>query len=403
MDRTIFAGLTILGPDESLSADGGSFLNRNIRTIDQLLTLGAVSHRHDAHPALLNPNAAPTVMASASGGTIDPGTVGWFGFTVIDSDGGETSVSPLGSAATPQPFAPPLRPASATVDYASGTLRADTYYYGVTLLDGMGGETTLGPTTRVTRNPGYASGQVILSGLDEIVAASPGAAGYAVYRSARGGQWAYVASGTVASFTDDGTLCADCLREPPDSNTTRKTTKFVVTVPALASGQSFRLYGSTAPTMTTPALYGEYPVASAGTTIDVATMAFSPGSPPPINLSKGGAHKIDPATEIVTPVSSLLPLASGITYAGSGWASAAYTITLGEVHLAGAVASAGALASAQVVGTLPPGTRPTERYAARGQALGDRSTVPFDVTPAGDVVLAVAPSGAVFLDARWRL
>lgn len=406
MDRTLFAGLTRLSPDDPLATDGASFLRRNISTIDFFLGLGAVSHRHDAHVGLADPAVAPVVVASASGGTIDPGLVGYFGYTVVDSDGGETLLSPLGSAATPQPFAPPNRAPSGAAEYTGGNLRADTYYYGVTLVDGQGGETTIGPARSVTRDPGYASAQIRLTGLDTLVAESAGALGWAVYRAQNGGQWAFLASGVGSNFVDDGSWCADCLREPPFTNTTRKTTKFVVTLPVVGAGAAIRLYGGSDPVLVDPSLVATYPLASGGAAVSVPSMAFATGQPPPVSTSKGGAHRLDPATEIATASAVLVTPGSGFSSSpGSGWAPLEVSIVAGEVTVAGVVAgSAGAVASGAVIGVVPATFRPKARYAAIAAQINPRGRVEYDVAPDGRIILAEPPTGSAFaLNSRWRV
>lgn len=409
MDRTQFAGLTELAPDDPLTIDDASFLRRNVRTIDHFIAMGAKTHHHDGHLSIVNPTAGPSVVAAASSGTVDPGTTGYFGVTFLDVDGGESMVSPLGSAKTPDPFHPPTAAPSAAADYTNGHLRADTYYYGVTLVDGLGGETTISPTRTVNRDPGYASGQIIVSMLDVLVAQAPGATGWAVYRAQAGGQWAFLASGNAATYVDTGADCADCLREPPTYNTTRKTTRFDVTLPAAASGATaIRLYGGTDPDLPDPALVGTYPVASAGATIMVPAMAFGQGAPPPVSTSVGGAGRINPQTEIVSPDAIAVPAASGSSWvpAGSGWASPAVTLMAGLVDLEGAWVGSGAPGTTVALVPLP--YRPRAKYPVDGTIVASaRGRVALDAFPDGRVVLAEpfasGASAAVFLSGRWRV
>jgi len=404
MDRTPFAGLTRLLPDDPLTSDDAAFLQRNITTIDHFIAVGAKTHRHDAHTAVANPTTGPTVVAAASSGTIDPGVTGYFGITVMDVDGGETLLGPLGSASTPDPFPAPTAPPSAAAEYTGGNLRADTYYYGITLVDGVGGETTISPAKVVTRDPGYASGQVRITLLDVAVAQAPGAVGWAVYRSAAGGQWSFLASGSGPTYVDTGADCADCLREPPTYNTTRKTTRFQVTLPAaLPSGATaIRLYGGSDPDLPDPALVGTYPVASAGAVVTLASMAFSIGTPPPVSTSVGGAGQVNPATDIATPVASAIPGSGGWAYAGSGWADPAVTLIAGAVDLEGAWVGSGA--SGAVIGTVPTGWRPRARYPLHGVSLGaPRTRFGVDVLTNGRIVLIESASGAVSISGRWRV
>src|SRR3954447_22530983 len=100
-EYTDFAGLLRLAAGESLSTDGWSFTGRNIDIIDRLLRAGAVSHRHDAHAALASPTVTPPGVALANtGGQIPADLPIVVGYTWIDSDGGETTLSPVTTVTT---------------------------------------------------------------------------------------------------------------------------------------------------------------------------------------------------------------------------------------------------------------------------------------------------------------
>src|SRR4029077_7141692 len=145
MEQTIFAGLSTLEPGDALFDNGAAFTDRNIRRIDRLLQLGTVTHVHDAHAPLPAPTVAPSVVANPTGGNIPSNTTVYFGLTAVDAYGGETNIGPLGSAATPSSFGAPTLAPTAVADYSAGNLPIAQYYYAVTLADGMGGETSIGP------------------------------------------------------------------------------------------------------------------------------------------------------------------------------------------------------------------------------------------------------------------
>lgn len=411
MDHTQFAGLTTLLPDDPITSDGGAFLDRNLRITDHYLAIGAKTHRHDGHPGVSRPPTGPGVATLASGGSIDPATVGYFAVTALDVDGGETLISPLGSAVTPNPFPAPTMPPSAHADYTAGTLRADTYYYGVTLVDGLGGETTISPHATVNRQPGFASGQVLITSLDTLLATAPGAVGWAIYRAAAGGQWAYLVTGSGASFADTGMDCVDCLRGPPTYNTTLKTTAFVVTLPPIPSGATaIRVYGGIDPDLPNPALVGTYPISSAGVgVVTVPSMAFGLGVPPPVSTSVGGADPIGP-TNIAAGVPTYLAGASGAVGSAavaSGWARPAVFLMGGAVDLEGVWVGSGS--PGYVIAIIPPDFRPHARYPLEGLVVASARGphVAVDVWPTGELKLvdALAPgaSAAVSLAGRWRL
>lgn len=314
MRKTLFAGLTALDPGEPISTDGYSFTSRNIDTIDHMLEVGAVTHRHDAHAALGNPAVAPSAFASAGGGTLPADTALWIGYTLLDEENGETTLAPVVTMNTRGVIEAPVDGPSAHVDYTAGVLRADTYYYAITFTDGAGGETTAGPSVSVEREPGSPSAQVIIEGLDALVA-NASAAGWRLYRATGGGQLDFLTEGTSDSFTDDGGVACNCNVRPPTRNRTNQTNRIGVVVPS-AAASGFNLYVSEDGSFISPCLYGTYPMASAGQTIQITQLLADDGAPPDVSTALPGASKIDPDTELIDwhwkrPVASASQLGAG--------------------------------------------------------------------------------------------
>src|SRR4051794_22637485 len=185
MRKTTFTGLTVLEPGEGLDTDNGAFIGRDRDTIDRFLHFGATLHRHDGKAGLLNPTQAPSGAVVASGSTIPSDLTISIGYTIEDPDGGETMLSPLAVVSTGPALDIPAAAPSARVDYSAGSLLVDTYYYALTWTDGDGGETPAGPAVAAEREPGFASGQVLLSNLTYGMAAE-GAVGWRLFR-AKGG------------------------------------------------------------------------------------------------------------------------------------------------------------------------------------------------------------------------
>lgn len=291
MQRSPFAGLTIVEPDESIYEDGASFLSQNPRFVDYLLRLGAKTHRHDGSAGLPNPVAAPTVAVN-TGGFLPPDTTFHVGFTLLDADGGETSVSPLATVTTPGALPAALVAPGVSVASGSG-LPIGTYYYAVTRTDGLGGETTLGPRATVSLQ---RASRITLTGLGAIRGSdSPS---LVIYKST-GGPFFRIAETIADTFVDDGTPCADCTIEPPDFNTTQ--TEWLLDI-AVSSGAAqgatgVRIYASTEASLISPALVAE--LASGVLTTQMTRTQYDVGSPPPVSLSKGGANLIDPDTELI--------------------------------------------------------------------------------------------------------
>lgn len=297
MRRTRFAGLTLLEPEESISTDNASFQSRNPDVIDHFLEVGAVLHRHDGHDALADPLAAPSAGVLNTGGSIGADVTIFVAYTLTDSDGGETALSPTVTLTTDPPADPPSTPITATVTYNSGGVMADTWSYAITLADGAGGETLLGPVATVDRIPGPANASVTLDRLTADFGAY-GATAWRLYKAQSGGELAFYASGATDRFVDAGQGCSDCGQLPPSVNRTGRTNSLIVSTPAgasavSASAQSFRVYASQDPTFAADSLMGEYPVASAGRSIVYTTLAALRGRPPGQSTCVRGARQID--------------------------------------------------------------------------------------------------------------
>jgi hypothetical protein len=320
MKKTIFAGLTILEPGEGLSTDNGSFVDADPQIVDRLLEIGAKTHRHTGLAGLSNPSGAPVASIVASGGALPSDLAISVGYTLEDSQGGETLLSPITVVGTPGEIpAPPAAP-SAQVSHAAGQLEVNTYYYATTFVDNEGGETELGPAVNAERQPGFASGQVILTQLSFGMAAA-GAAGWRLYRAVGGDTFNLLATGSGDEFVDDGSQPVSCDVHPPagEQNTTVGSSSLLVTLPSAVPGQVFiNVYASISGDFGGSSLLGQFPLASAGQIAVFRSLEFFDVNPPSVNLSIGGAHQIDPDTELLDwhwkrPVLASGALGSGVT------------------------------------------------------------------------------------------
>lgn len=317
MERTQFAGITQLDAGEPLSQDNFSFQSESPAIVDHFARLGAVAHRHDAHPALADPAGPLAAAADGTGGTILAGLDIEVRYTLVDVDNGETAASSGVVVTTPGGLDSPGAP-TASADYAGGELLAGHYYYGVTIADGLGGETELSPVATAYIEPGHASGQVILTGLAAIAAAAGGDS-WRLWRRAGGGPWALLETGSLATITDDGTFCADASLSPPRfASTAAGTGQLRVTLPTGLSSAvtAIRVYASEDGTFSDPSLLGEYGLADQGVEETYTSLTFLPGRPPTTSRSVGGAHQIDPDTELLDwhwkrPVDTSTSLGSG--------------------------------------------------------------------------------------------
>lgn len=290
MRKTTFAGLSVLEPGESLSADGYAFTSRDPLVTDHYLRLGALTHRHDGAAALPDPAVALVGSVDASGGALPADTTLILGYTQLDGLSGETALSPVTALTTPPPMEPPANSPFAAVQYTAGSLLTGTYYYALTFTDAGGGETPPGPSIEVSREPGYASGQIALSGLNQ---GSP----WRLYRAKGGQGFDLLTSGTGDTFLDDGLTPLDCGQVPPQENTTNQQSVVNLTLPAVTT--DMRVYVSLDGEFTSPALLGAYPAASAGAAVSIALLRADDGAPPEISTAVAGAQKIDPDTELL--------------------------------------------------------------------------------------------------------
>jgi len=304
MRKTTFSGLTVLGPEDSIFADGAAFTTRDRDEIDRGLKIGIKTHRHTGLAGLVDPTKAPSAAIIASGGTIDSGVSITVGYTLEDAAGGETLISPLAVASTPVPLDVPLNAPVAVPNYTEGSLLIDSYTYGITYVDGEGGETPLGPTTLITRDPGFANAQMELSGLTTGLEEA-GATGWRLFRARGGGEFVLLATGDGSedTFTDDGSVSPDCDTHPPTDNvnTTNKINTLQVTIPSgLTSDATFiNVYATTTGSFAESSLLAQYPIASAGAAPVFQSLEFLDSQPPDVNRSYGGADKIDPEDELL--------------------------------------------------------------------------------------------------------
>ena len=303
MQKSQFSGITILEAGESLIDDDGAYTGHDRKVIDFFLERGAKTHRHTGATGLTNPTIAPGAANVASGGTIPADVDLVVGYTLQDDARGETTLSPTTVVSTPAPLTPPESEIIATLDYGTGVLTVDSYYYAITHIDDEGGETPLGPSVIAQRQPGYPNARVLLSGLDDDFAES-GAVGWRLYRARSGGQFAFLASGTSDAYTDDGTVSPVCDTLPPndDFNSTNNINSLVLTLPA-ASGIDadtafINVYVSDSGTFSGSTFLEQFPVASAGAEVVYREILLLPDSPPSVSTSVGDPAKIDPDTEI---------------------------------------------------------------------------------------------------------
>lgn len=299
-ERTSFVGLEVLAPGEPLSSDGYRFQAINPRIIDRVLQLGAVGHKHDAHAAVANPSEAPVVTTAAAGGTIPAEATLHVAFTWVDEEGGETLASPPEAVTTRAGLEAPTGAPTLAVSYAAGTLLAGNYDYALTVTDGAGGETEIGPSESIVVEPGHEHAEVTISNL-KALREEVGGATHRLWRRFNGSVWYLIDESEGDEVLDNGTLAGDCTVQPPNSTTAHGTSTITVTVGEAAPARtvSFNLYVSEDGSFPSPCFVANYPLSEIGKAIELTALELNNGEPPLVSLSIPGATKIDPDTDMV--------------------------------------------------------------------------------------------------------
>lgn len=298
-DRTPFADLTRLDPQDPLSADGFGLQTRNPTLLDYYMRL-LFTGRHDGHAALANPAVAPTLSVDDTlGGQIPSDLTITVGYTLTDADGGETALSPLDDVETQAGLVSPDNSPTLALDNVAGTLLAGSYDYAVTLTDGLGGETALSPISTLLIPSGNANNEIVVGALDTITAAQ-GAAGWRLWRSINDEDWHLIGQGLAAAgtFTDDGSHAADCGVSPPQfDGQTNSTGRLIVTVPGGQGARtvSYNIYASLTGAFDQPSLLATYPVAEINQPKPFDTLTFIGSTPPEVSTAMAGLPKIGAA------------------------------------------------------------------------------------------------------------
>jgi hypothetical protein len=303
-ELTEFAGLEVLAPAEPLSTDSFRFQFINPVLVDRLTKIGAVTHKHDGVLGLKDPTLEPKLETSETGGSIPANRELHVCYSWVDVDGGETLPSPIAQITTKGGFTEVQEAPTAEIKYTAGSLLAANYSYALTITDGLGGETELGPEVTVTVEAGQKNAEVVVGELKKImetVSRGLSGAGWRLWRQQNGGQWNLLSTGTTETLTDNGTLTVDCNVSPPAESTINATNKFTFKIPDPEEERVsfFRVYISEEGSFTSPSLLEEYPKSETEKTISVLTLDTKTGQPQLKSTSFAHAEKIDPDKDML--------------------------------------------------------------------------------------------------------
>jgi hypothetical protein len=298
-------GLSILGPGDTMSADGYKFSDQDRLLIDRLLRYATETHHHTGlTPTDVTPDVAPTLAVFTTGGAMPANARYYYKYTLVDPDGNETGPSPAAYVDLP-PAVAVSAAAALSFTPGGGTIEPGSYGYVLSAYTVATSVETKGATPSFISIPASSLNNAVTL----ILPGPPaGANGFNVYRkSPTGMHYLYLTS--IASptsgdtWTDDGSLDGDCDRTLPSKNTTQSSGSVSITFPgstaAVPDGYSWSIYRTADPngwgrsfltqlvpagaTPTTPVTYLD---TGAGTTLgSPPTTAQIVGAPPKVNLT----------------------------------------------------------------------------------------------------------------------
>lgn len=240
--------LSILGPGDSLSAEGYKAVDADRRLLDRLLAYATEGHHHSGLTGQdRTPVAGPTLALQISGGGMPSGIRYFYAFTVVDDTGNESAASPSIPVNTPGAIGIPTAPALAYLTGA-GSLQPGTYSYVVSAYKTINGLETKAVNSAAITIPGTSPANSVQLTLPPLPL---GATGLNIYRKTPSGMHYLYIDSVLApangdTWTDDGTIAGDCDRSLPATNRTSNTNSVIVTFPGatpdLPDGWSWRIY-----------------------------------------------------------------------------------------------------------------------------------------------------------------
>lgn len=297
-------GLSILGPGDSLSAQGYKAVDADRRLIDRLLAYATERHQHTgATGEDRTPLAGPTLSLETTGGGMPSSARYFYAYTVIDESGNESAASPSIPIDTPAAVGSPTAPALAYLT-GTGSLQPGTYSYAVSAYKATNSLETKAANASAVTIPGTNPSNSISVALPDLPI---GATGLNIYRKTPTGlHYLYLHSVVApthgATWVDDGTVAGDCDRSLPSLNRTSNTNAVRVTYPGatpyIPDGWSWRIYRTQNPSNwtrsyltdvvpigTTPYTPVEYVDVGGGTRVGAPpTVAQVINEPPKIRL-----------------------------------------------------------------------------------------------------------------------
>lgn len=246
MEFTTHFALIKLAAGEPLSTNDYQALGLDRDTIDQLLLIGASTHKHNGSVAAESSidvgNRTLALEHFDDNGQMPAGVRAYYMLTLV-VDGLESAPSDPFYIDTPAPVASPASPTLA-LSTTGGVLLPGNYYYYVTAYTGANTDETKALNGAYINIPSNTTTNRVTVTFPALPA---GATGFNVYRKKPGGVRAdYLTTivGSGPTFIDTGAIEEDCDRTLPTANYTSRMNRVEVTIEGdpVDPGDAWRLY-----------------------------------------------------------------------------------------------------------------------------------------------------------------
>lgn len=282
--------------EDDLSVDSFKFSDADRVLMDTLFYLGVEGHHHTGGAASgTAPDTAPNLTLDTTTGSIPASTRVYYKFTYVDGSGIETSPSPESYVDTPSLINEPAAPTLLT-STTGGSLQPGNYFYALSAYQTYTTVETAAENSAYISVPYLTSTNTITIDLPILPS---GATGFNVYR--RGPQntgYRYLTSVDLnvatppTTFVDNGSYTEDQDRPLPTTNGTTSFNSVEVAIPgatpSLPLGYSWRIYRTYVSGDYTNSLL----TTSTSLTYTDLGAATSVGQPPSAGTSVGSPSKI---------------------------------------------------------------------------------------------------------------
>lgn len=245
MSSTSNYGLQKLEQGGKFSDNSYKYTSADRDTIDRILNIGATSHVHDGAENIPDlPSEPPILTLDTTTGVIPPSTRVYYKYTFVDALGNESTPSAEAFIDTPSSLSIP-QPPSLIASATGGSLLPGTYSYVMSAWETL--------NTQETRAINPTSITIPSGSANKITVTFPslpaGAGGFNLYRKGPGdlSYW-WLASSGGSNFVDDGSTAPSTVRTLPGKDTSNASNAIVISLPgatpSVPSGSTWKIYRS---------------------------------------------------------------------------------------------------------------------------------------------------------------